>query len=286
MAIEKSTVSRWLGTGLLLFALVPLATAQTETGPAPPPPPPPPAAGGVMARHGPGPGNVMWFHQDMGENRVVKGVPMSGELVVTRDTTLADGNRIHTENQTKIYRDSEGRMRREIAFELITPRTGAAQGNMIAITDPVAGKRYMLNPRTKTVHEMPLHLGGPRGRHAPGGEPGEGPRFREGVNFQREQLGTKTINGLQAEGTRVTHTIPAGRIGNEKPIEVVSERWYSSELQMPVLTTHNDPMMGIMTSKLVNVTRGEPDASLFQIPSDYKVETGKPGETFYMPMRP
>ena len=94
------------------------------------------------------------------------------------------------------------------------------------------------------------------------------------------------MNGLQAEGIRVTRTIPAGAIGNDKPIEVVTERWYSPDLQIAVMTVHTDPMMGTMTTKLVNVTRGDPDASLFQVPSDYKVETGKPDEMMYMPMKP
>src|SRR5208283_641461 len=105
--------------------------------------------------HGPGgPGGMM--HDEFGEGKVVTGVPLSADLVVTRDTTLADGNRIHTQNQTKVYRDAEGRVRREIGFELNTPTTGAAKRSMIVIIDPVAGKRYVLDPQNKTAHEMPL----------------------------------------------------------------------------------------------------------------------------------
>ena len=106
------------------------------------------------------------------------------------------------------------------------------------------------------------------------------------ANVNREQLGTKTINGLQAHGTRVTRTIPAGKIGNEKPIEVVTERWYSTDLQLPLTTTHTDPMMGTVTTNLTNINRAAPDASLFQVPSDYTIETGKQGDMMYMPMKP
>jgi len=106
------------------------------------------------------------------------------------------------------------------------------------------------------------------------------------ASVNREQLGAKTISGLQAQGTRATRTIPAGKIGNEKPIEVVTERWYSTDLQLPLTTTHTDPMMGTVTTNLTNITRAAPDASLFQVPSDYKVETGKPGDVMYMPMKP
>ena len=46
-----------------------------------------------------------------------------------------------------------------------------------------------------------------------------------------ETLAPREIEGIRAEGTRTTMTIPAGAMGNVLPIEVVSERWYSPELQ-------------------------------------------------------
>ncbi len=286
----------WLLLGLALVGLSAFGVAQSDA-PAPPPPPPHDMnvtfGGGFMTGMG---------HDEIEEGKLVKGVPMSGEMVVTRDRTLADGNSIHTQNQTTIYRDSQGRMRREIGFELNTPSTGAAKRTMIAIMDPVSGNRYMLNPQNKTAHQMPLHPGKPGGGapDAMHGRMGVGPGTAEAMhdrpgkvwigsnaaNLKTEQLGTKTINGLPALGTRMTRTIPAGEIGNLNPIEVVTERWYSSDLQLPLLTTHNDPMMGTMTIKLVNINRGEPDASLFQVPSDYKLISGKPGEPLYMPMHP
>jgi hypothetical protein len=99
-------------------------------------------------------------------------------------------------------------------------------------------------------------------------------------------LGTKTVNGVQAEGVRVTRTIPAGAIGNDKPIEVVTERWYSPDLQIAVMTTHTDPMMGTVTAKMVSVVRGDPDPTLFQVPSDYKLEAGRPNQPTFMPNKP
>ena len=287
MRVMKSAIllkaGKWLLLGLTVVGLSAFAAAQSEA-PTPPPPPPP---HDMMMMHGPGPMAGMG-HDGIGEGKLVKGVPMSGEMIVTRDTTLADGNSIHTQNQTMIYRDSQGRVRREIGFELNTPSTGAAKRAMIVITDPVSGNRYMLNPENKTAHQMPLHPGkpgpgAPDAMHDMHGKMGGGPNA---ANLKTDQLGTKAINGLQAVGTRMTRTIPAGEIGNLNPIEVVTERWYSSDLQLPLLTSHNDPMMGTMTVKLVNINRGEPDASLFQVPSDYKLVSGKPGEPLYMPMKP
>ena len=89
-----------------------------------------------------------------------------------------------------------------------------------------------------------------------------------------ESLGKQTIEGVEAEGTRTVETVPAGAIGNERPIEVINERWYSPELQTVIMTRHNDPLFGETVFKLTNINRSEPDASLFQIPSDYTVKEG------------
>jgi hypothetical protein len=102
----------------------------------------------------------------------------------------------------------------------------------------------------------------------------------------QEQLGTQAIEGVAAEGTRVTYTIPAGKIGNDRPIVTVNERWYSPELQTIVLTKNSDPRMGETTYRLTNIDRGEPDPSLFQVPGDYTVEEGGFGRKFFPPEPP
>ena len=86
-----------------------------------------------------------------------------------------------------------------------------------------------------------------------------------------EDLGTKMIEGVQAKGTRATTTIPAGQIGNDRDIEVVDERWYSTELQLTVMTTHSDPRTGQTTYKLTNIQRLEQVRSLFEMPANYTV---------------
>ncbi len=82
------------------------------------------------------------------------------------------------------------------------------------------------------------------------------------------------IEGVEAEGTRTTMTIPAGEIGNERPIEIVSERWYSPELQLVVMTRHSDPRSGETTYKLTNINRTEPAKSLFEVPAGYTIKEG------------
>jgi hypothetical protein len=279
-SVVISAVSKWLFVGLLVAGLSVLASAQ-EPGP----PPPPPGGPQMMGMEGPGGMGGAFFHEEVGldSHKVVTGAPMTATVSVTHDQTLSDGNTIHTDNQSTEYRDSQGRVRREVPFKLSTPATGTTEGTMIVIMDPVAGKRYVLNPQKKTAHEMPLHPPKPRGVDTVGAAPLTKPGEE---NVTTESLGSKTILGLPATGTRVTRTIPAGQIGNTKPISVVTERWVSTDLQIPLSMTHSDPMMGTMTSTVTSVTRGEPDASLFQVSSDYKIENGKPGDMMYMTARP
>jgi hypothetical protein len=86
-----------------------------------------------------------------------------------------------------------------------------------------------------------------------------------------EQLGVQNFDGVDAEGTRTITTIPADAIGNERPIEIVYERWYSKELQMIVYSKHSDPRFGEQIYRLTNINRSEPDPSLFTVPEGYKV---------------
>jgi len=237
--------------------------------------PPPPGQGHGMGMH---------MQGEPGEGKTVIGIPLTAQIVVSHENTLADGNHISRTSQTLLYRDSQGRVRREVTVDAGTPATASVKHTFIMINDPVAGKRYMLDPKNKTAREMPA------GPHGPGGNrshpAGDELRKMLSKDVQKDQLGIKTIDGYQATGEKVVRTIAAGEIGNEKPIEVVTERWFATDLQLPVLIVHTDPMMGTATTKVTSVTRGEPDASLFQVPSDYKMVSGRPDEPFYVPLHP
>jgi hypothetical protein len=112
------------------------------------------------------------------------------------------------------------------------------------------------------------------GAVALGGMPGGDRVFAwsSDAEVNRESLGTQTIEGVAAEGTRITFTIAAGKIGNERPIVTVNERWYSQELQTLVMSKNSDPRTGETTYRLTNIDRSEPDPSLFQVPADYTVK--------------
>jgi len=100
--------------------------------------------------------------------------------------------------------------------------------------------------------------------------------FRGGKDQKREPLGKQTISGVVCDGTRVTSTIPAGEIGNDRAIQIVSEEWFSAELQTTVMTKSSDPMHGENIFRLTNVKRAEPDKSLFEIPAGYTVKEDGP----------
>jgi len=88
----------------------------------------------------------------------------------------------------------------------------------------------------------------------------------------KEDLGEQVVEGVMAKGTRTTTVIPAGAIGNEQPITVTSEEWFSPDLKVLVMTRHADPRSGETTYRLTDITRGEPDASLFDLPAGVTIK--------------
>jgi hypothetical protein len=196
--------------------------------------------------------------------RVIKNAPYSADLITETTEVLADGNRLHQTTTARIYRDSEGRTRREQSLSGLGALTGRARlPRVIFINDPVAGVNYALNPENHTASRSAwMHPA--YGRGGP-------PRSAHHSDDKVESLGTQTMEGVAVDGTRTTTTIPAGKIGNELPIVVVTETWYSSSLDTVILTRRNDPRNGETVSRMSNVVRVEPSAALFQLPADFKV---------------
>jgi hypothetical protein len=290
---------------------------------------------------GQGDNNFVFVSSEMSfDGKTVKGAPYSAQAVTEMVQTLADGNRIVRHNTASVYRDSEGRTRREQTIEAVGAYSASGElPQMILINDPVAGVNYILDVKSHTARKVDLsavrklefsgegmaakkRMSGATG--ATGAATSEEKqkamaelkaqiaktethvrvdsdgKFSEGFiagvaggipgsvvgrvtkidpkNVKKEALGKQTIEGVEAEGVRFTTTIAAGEIGNEQPINIVSERWYSEELQTVVMSKHSDPRMGENTYRLVNINRSEPAHSLFEMPSDYTVkELVEPG---------
>jgi hypothetical protein len=228
----------------------------------------------------------------------VKNAPYSADEIRESTQVLGDGTRIHNESKVTVYRDSEGRIRRETPSE-------------ITIWDPAAGITYILDPKAMNGRKMEVHIavrngdaangvstwmyssGNERGvAHAGSGEMmqrmfsystanptailtggDDGPITLTAVTKPpvKESLGKQMMEGVSSEGERSTSTIDVGAIGNDRPISSVSERWYSPELQVNVMTLKSDPRTGQETFRLTNIHRAEPDASLFQVPAGYQI---------------
>jgi len=196
-------------------------------------------------------------------------VPFSAVQTTTHQQTLANGNVIQRQETTNLFRDSQGRVREETTWS----GPNGESRTTVTISDPVAQVVRRLNPRAKTVSEMPMRqrTAGEANARTAGGQ-----RVHEGsANLAKEDLGTQTLNGVVATGTRFTRTIAAGAMGNSQPIQQVRETWTASDLKVPVMVKISDPRFGTTVTQLTNITRAEPDAALFQAPADYTVSQGR-----------
>jgi len=238
-------------------------------------------------RHGPGgpppfgaPMELMGF-EGMHGGKVVKGAPFSATASSETTQTLQDGSVIQRTSQITMYRDAQGRSRHEATFNGFGPLTpGGTPKSVVMISDPVAGVHIMLDKDSKVAHQSPFQARGASTNDAVSSfetkmQEREQKEIAAGL-LKKESLGTQTISGVVAEGTRTTRIIPAGQIGNDKPLQIVSERWYSPDLQIVVKSTRTDPRFGSTTYTVTNIQRAEPAASLFAVPSDFTTQTGRP----------
>jgi hypothetical protein len=264
----------WFGPALLLAASA--AVAQTPDGP---PPPHGPGGPSEMRGHGGPPGDFMGGI----DRRTVTGAPFSAQVVSTSTQTLQDGSRINRNVTATVARDGQGRTYRQQTMDSLGPVPTGGSKTMIFIHDPVARTSHVVSVESKTATSSkmpPAHEHGPRGSGASPSATGAPPEARTRPQRQGEaveSLGTQMMEGVWAEGTRITHTIPAGTIGNEHDLKVVSETWYSKDLQTVVMSRHTDPRMGESIFKLTGIQRTEPDATLFQVPAGFKVTEQRRG---------
>jgi hypothetical protein len=211
----------------------------------------------------------------------VKGAPYAADGVTESSQTLGDGTHINRRETYTIYRDGEGRVRRE-------------SGDQVWISDPVAKVSYFLDTKQQTARKLGLShtVSTPPGAPAMkltlgpqetgsvffgslGSPVADGIMVKDSEPAKPEALGKQEMEGVEVDGTRTTTAIPQGQIGNDRPLQMVHERWESAELHVTILTKHTDPIMGDHTERLTNVRRGEPDPALFQVPAGYSIESEK-----------
>jgi hypothetical protein len=224
--------------------------------------------------------------------------PYSAVRENSTQQTLADGTHISQTHPTeKIYRDSQGRTRMEWPIcgrlgEVNAETRDDPEAVLVEIHDPVAGYAYILDAQGHVVHRYVLKEFGTASRLASGGEkvqvarsgaaaevppgphveaPATAAAERRVTRGEEESLGSETMEGLLVEGARTTTTIPVGKAGNDRPLTIVRENWFSPLLQMSILTKTTDPRFGEHITRLTNIDTSEPSPLLFQVPPDYKV---------------
>ena len=262
------------------------------------------ASGAVIGIIGPAPTSVAssspWFASNgapIPAGNVLTGAPYSAEQVTEHVQTLSDGSHITQQPQTtKFYRDSQGRTRTERSAPLPPGFLGKGVDApvFIEISDPVSGVRYTFDSKGHTAHKSAIHpvmppppaasanSATPASRAvrilpaivpAPSGAVQQDPSTRP--QFSHESLGAQTIEGVLAEGIRTTAVYPVGAVGNDRQLVTTTEVWTSPELKTVVLSKTTDPRSGDSTMRLTNISRAEPDASLFQPPPDYEIAEPK-----------
>jgi len=240
----------------------------------------------------------------------VQGAPYSATMTNEMVQTLSDGTHITQTTTGSVARDSQGRTRQDAPLPQIGNLSAANAPHLVFVQDPVAQVAYTLDLTDKTAQKMPTPPAGAAGPAAaaaggnffiqmavpatsistagqaplpplPPPPPDAGIMLQKSVmigndaaNTTTEDLGSQTMQGVTVTGTRTTRVIPKGQIGNDAPISIVTEVWTSPELQTVVYSKRTDPRMGVQTFQLTNISRTEPDASLFTVPSDFKVTEG------------
>jgi hypothetical protein len=222
------------------------------------------------------------LQEGFANNQLVKGKPFSATEERHSLQVLGDGTRIETTQTNRLFRDSEGRTREE------------EMNGLVSIYDPSTRARIELDPATKTARKgtgllsyyRTVNGGASQSSTAlalrnslspaPGGR-GNAANLQGVMAETTENLPAQPLNGVTAQGIRTTMTIPKGQIGNNRDIKVMSERWFSNDLQMLIKSANNDPRFGDTTYQLTKIVQSEPDASLFQIPPGYtEVTTAAP----------
>lgn len=254
---------------------------------------------GVPAPPAAGMSTFQFVRSEFGPGEAVRNAPYTAEATTETVQVLADGNRITQKDTTVLARDSDGRTRRDVTLPLLPGMSAGDAPRFSFVFDAATNTSWTLDHNAKTVRKAQgrAFIAQASNKAFVRGATGAISTFPAGaapVRVQRqvnldmalpqpaqdasaktESLGRQTIEGVVADGTRTTTVIPAGQIGNERPIDIVSERWYSPDLQIVVRSKHVDPRSGETTYQLTNVKKGEPPKSMFEIPADYTAQTGE-----------
>lgn len=188
----------------------------------------------------------------------IANAPFTAKIVVTWDQPLVGGGTLSRKYYTLVARDSQGRVRRETRDFVPANSNAEPPLHTFTIQDPISGTRTTCTQAWMTCSTGVFHARLQLPPAAAAGSNG---------NESRTDLGQRTIDNLTTNGIRST----ASNTGATRVALTQTDEWYSPDLHMDLLVTRNSPQMGQVTLTVTELTRGEPDSSLFTIPSGYEV---------------
>jgi hypothetical protein len=215
---------------------------------------------------GAGPGASILFSEPLDIAAPVIGRPYTADTLTVTTQILPNGTRIERRAHGSVARDSEGNIRRVQSLSGLGSAADATP--IVTIVSPADRVQFRLDEARSVAYRLRLP---PATTTAPLPR-----KLSAGLAIKTEGIGSRVIAGVRADGTRTTTTLPIGAVGNDRPIEIVNERWFSPELQVVVQTRRVDPRVGETVYELVNITREEPPKHLFEVPADYLIEDQRP----------
>jgi len=216
--------------------------------------------------------------QDGGVRQVLESIvvppiahaPFTATLATEWVRYSQDGATITLVNQRRIARDERGRIYEE--RWLLVPKDGDFKStkNWIQIADPTKGTLYNCSPEKHVCNLLNYSPAGDLSAAMPRAEKSHTlPDGRGEVAW--EDLGTRTIAGVETLGSRETTTLNAGAMGNDAPVTSMRETWHSRQLGINLLSIRTSPMFGKQTFTVTELTASDPDPQLFELPSGYEV---------------
>jgi len=195
----------------------------------------------------------------------VQHAPFSSVVTAQWSRTLEDGSTLTRQNHRVVVRDGAGRIYQE--RRTLVPKNGQAEPLLvrIEISDPAQHMKYFCQSENH-VCALRDYTGPPADVVEPVGSTGEGKMV-----LTREDLGKSNVSGVEVTGTRETRVIGGGVIGNDRPISIAKEFWYSPQLGLNMLVKRSDPRVGIQTFTVTEVSLSEPDPKYFQVPAKFKI---------------
>jgi hypothetical protein len=199
----------------------------------------------------------------------IPNVPLLAVVNTQSSEILPDGTTLNRKTLSAIARDGHGRIFNE--RRPLIPESDTATPPIVSIHvyDPQTRMNTFIDPQQRvawqsTLNRPPSAVPPEVGSIPLAGSTPASPYIKE------EDLGTRRMEGVDVHGIRDTQTIPAEANGG-KEITVVDEYWYTEDLRLNMLAIHKDPRTGEQTTTVTQLSRGEPDAAIFEIPSGYKV---------------